>query len=41
MGAEKRLIRTICLAAIVVSSAANSAFAHETETQEGVSLLLQ
>ena len=36
MGAEKRLIRTICLAAIVVSSAANSAFAHETETQEGV-----
>lgn len=36
MGAEKRLIRTICLAAIMASSAANSAFAHETETQEGV-----
>ncbi|OJA06937.1 septal ring lytic transglycosylase RlpA family protein [Halomonas sp. QHL1] len=36
MGAQKRLIRTICLAAIVVSSAANSAFAHETETQQGV-----
>lgn len=36
MGAEKRLIRTICLAAVVVSSAANSAFAHETEMQEGV-----
>ncbi|OZT76014.1 septal ring lytic transglycosylase RlpA family protein [Vreelandella boliviensis] len=36
MGAQIRLIRTICLAAVVVSSAANSAFAHETETQEGV-----
>lgn len=36
MGAQKRLIRTICLAAIVASSAANSAFAHETETQQGV-----
>ncbi|WGI26250.1 septal ring lytic transglycosylase RlpA family protein [Halomonas alkaliantarctica] len=36
MGAQKRLIRTICLAVIVVSSAANSAFAHETETQQGV-----
>nr|WP_290693591.1 septal ring lytic transglycosylase RlpA family protein [Halomonas sp. UBA3074] len=36
MGAQKRLIRTICLAAVVVCSAANSAFAHETETQEGV-----
>ncbi|MDQ7733335.1 septal ring lytic transglycosylase RlpA family protein [Halomonas sp. SpR1] len=36
MGAQKRLIRTICLAAVIASSAANSAFAHETETQEGV-----
>ncbi|NYT73272.1 septal ring lytic transglycosylase RlpA family protein [Halomonas sp. QX-2] len=36
MGAQKRLIRTICLAAVVASSAANSAFAHETEIQEGV-----
>lgn len=36
MGAQKRLIRTICLAAVVVSSAANSAYAHETETQQGV-----
>ncbi|MGQ7260764.1 septal ring lytic transglycosylase RlpA family protein [Vreelandella sp. V005] len=36
MGAQKRLIRTICLAAVVVGSAANSAFAHETATQEGV-----
>jgi rare lipoprotein A len=36
MGAQKRLIRTICLAAIVASSAANNVFAHETETQEGV-----
>lgn len=36
MGAQKRLARTICLAAVVASSAANSAFAHETETQEGV-----
>tara|TARA_R110000751_G_scaffold71858_1_gene145807 strand:- start:4527 stop:4907 length:381 start_codon:yes stop_codon:yes gene_type:complete len=36
MGAHKRLIRTICLAAVVVGSAANSAFAHETDTQEGV-----
>jgi rare lipoprotein A len=36
MGAQKRLIRTMCLAAVVVGSAANSAFAHETATQEGV-----
>lgn len=38
MGAKKRLIRTICLAAVLASSAANSAFAHDTstETQEGI-----
>lgn len=36
MGAQTKLIRTMCLAAVIVSSAANSAFAHETETQEGV-----
>ncbi|HAA46354.1 MAG: lipoprotein A [Halomonas sp. 54_146] len=38
MGAQKRLIRTICLAAVLASSAANSAFAHDTstETQEGI-----
>lgn len=36
MGAHKRLIRTICLAAVIASSAANSAFAHQTATQEGV-----
>ncbi|MGO2241803.1 MAG: septal ring lytic transglycosylase RlpA family protein [Halomonas sp.] len=36
MGARKRLTRTICLAAIVTFSAANSAFAHETEIQEGI-----
>ncbi|MGO1396657.1 MAG: septal ring lytic transglycosylase RlpA family protein [Halomonas sp.] len=37
MGAQTRLIRTICLAAVmVISSAANSAFAHEIEIQEGV-----
>lgn len=36
MGAQIRLIRTFCLAAVIVCSAANNAFAHETETQEGV-----
>lgn len=38
MGAQKRIIRTICLAALIAMSAANSAFAHDTsaETQEGV-----
>ena len=38
MGAQKRLIRTICLAAVLASSAANSAVAHDTstETQEGI-----
>lgn len=36
MGAHKRLIQTICLAAVIVSSATNSAFAHQTATQEGV-----
>jgi rare lipoprotein A len=38
MGAQKRFIRTICLAAIVITSAANSALAHDTsvEIQEGV-----
>ncbi|GEN29154.1 hypothetical protein HVA01_28000 [Halovibrio variabilis] len=37
MGAHNRLLRTICLAAVVISSAANSALAHDTSTtQEGV-----
>ncbi|TVP51893.1 MAG: septal ring lytic transglycosylase RlpA family protein [Halomonas sp.] len=38
MGAQKRFIRTICLAALLVTSAANSALAHdaEAETEEGV-----
>ncbi|MBS3666436.1 MULTISPECIES: septal ring lytic transglycosylase RlpA family protein [Halomonadaceae] len=35
MGAQKRLFRTF-LAALIFSCATNSAFAHETETQEGV-----
>lgn len=35
MGAQKRLFRTF-LAALIFSCAANSASAHETETQEGV-----
>lgn len=38
MGAQKRIIRTICLAAFIVTGAANSALAHDTSTevQEGV-----
>lgn len=36
MGAHNRLLRTICLAAVVISSAANSALAHDTSAQEGV-----
>ncbi|MFB9866947.1 septal ring lytic transglycosylase RlpA family protein [Vreelandella sulfidaeris] len=41
MGAQKRLIQTLCLAAILVGSAANNAFAQDLAvqdlaTQEGV-----
>lgn len=36
MGAQKRLFRTFFLAALIFSSAANSAFADEVEIQEGV-----
>lgn len=36
MGAHNRLLRTICLAALILCSAANSALAHDTATQEGV-----
>lgn len=36
MGAYKRLIRTSCLATLLVTFAANSAFAHDTETQAGI-----
>lgn len=36
MGAQIRLIRTICLAALIAGSAATSVYANDTETQEGV-----
>lgn len=36
MGAHRRLIRTSCLAALLVAFTANSAFASDTEIQQGV-----
>ncbi|AQU85025.1 MAG: septal ring lytic transglycosylase RlpA family protein [Halomonas sp.] len=36
MGAHKQLIRTSCLAAVLIACTANTAFAHELEVQRGV-----
>lgn len=36
MGAYKRLIRTSCLAALLMAFTANSAIADDTQTQQGV-----
>lgn len=36
MGAPTRLFRTSCLAALLIAMTANSAFANDTDTQEGV-----
>ncbi|MBR2515468.1 MAG: septal ring lytic transglycosylase RlpA family protein [Halomonas sp.] len=36
MGAHKRLIRTSCLAALLIACTATTAVAHELETQQGV-----
>lgn len=36
MGAHKRLIRTSCLAALLIACTATTAVAHELETEQGV-----
>lgn len=36
MGAPTRLFRTSCLAVLLIAMTANSAFANDTDTQEGV-----
>lgn len=36
MGAHKRLIRTSCLAALLIACSATTAVAHELETERGV-----
>lgn len=36
MGAHKRLIRTSCLAALLIACTATTAVANELETQQGV-----
>ncbi|WP_404473361.1 septal ring lytic transglycosylase RlpA family protein [Vreelandella venusta] len=36
MGAHKRLIRTSCLAALLIACTATTAVAHEVETEQGV-----